>query len=214
MSYMDFEVKEILRLIASLALLILGLALEHYKVGLFAIDTNHFFNILIIIFGLLLFIDFFVTTRLRRVLDDYNFDLDRSLKKIADCFHEKKDSLNFVIQEGERYTLQREDLDGFSSYLFEKGRDYSKILYQRNKDSFEINTINYSFADQDSIMKGHYHNFEEHIHILEGKWIIKLNDEKHVLEKGDRFEVPSKIYHQVEIEKGSKAIVCWGRKVI
>jgi len=207
--------KEVIKLIGSFLFLVSGVGMSYYEVSF--VGSIEFLSLLFVVLGFLIFLDFIISYRLRKSIKKLNNNggLNDPFKKFIDCFYDKGERLKFVLDQDNFYNLKRNDIDEFSSNLFVNDTRCTDLVFDVKENNFEINNIAYSYSEEESIMKFHYHNYDECIYLIEGEWVIELKNgnEKYVLnESGDTIKIDSNLYHKVKMTPGSKAIIIWGRE--
>ena len=72
------------------------------------------------------------------------------------------------------------------------------------------NQMAYWICERDGASQEHQHEFEEYLVVLQGVYTLIVNNQKHVLQKGDEYFIPPGVSHSGEFVAGTRTIHCFG----
>jgi len=79
-------------------------------------------------------------------------------------------------------------------------------------DGIDESQMAYWTCYEDGISKEHYHDYDEYFVVVEGRYILIINNKKIKLKKGDEYYIPKGIKHSGEFIKGTRTIHVFGGK--
>jgi quercetin dioxygenase-like cupin family protein len=77
-------------------------------------------------------------------------------------------------------------------------------------ESVDGKQMAYWICEQDGVSAEHRHEFDEYFVVLQGTYVLIINDVRIELQKGDEYFIPHDVPHSGEFWAGTRTIHCFG----
>jgi quercetin dioxygenase-like cupin family protein len=108
-----------------------------------------------------------------------------------------KDFPGFMKNSANKVDSKSQYTPGIEGYVFD-GADESQMAFWTYK--------------QDAISKQHSHEYDEYIAVIQGQFIIIIENNRKPLNSGDEYVIPKGVVHSGEVIAGTRAIYAFGGK--